>query len=242
MIAREYYYDINGVEISGNAQNIFNEANEPNVARLMISDDVPVNTNYITVVLTTGGATITNDDSIELSTDDGLILEIDGDLNSVTEFKVVKYKGECQYKNPVYLNWLGTNGGRNFWLFDKVQDDILEVTDIGEFTSQTVDLSTDLGNGNYLGKDAVPQLVCHAVLEVADIRGLKGLLMSPDVLMLTNPDTWTTDNTDTSPPSAKPIWKRVKVLPQTFKVLETNQTHAEIELTLLLPNINIQQQ
>lgn len=167
-------------------------------------------------------------------------LEANGGI-TITEIKTIKYNDVCAYANPIYLNWLGTNGGRNYWLFDKVQSDLLEVQDTGEFTQQIEDLETDLGNGEYLGKEASPQLICKAYLELSDIRGLKGLLMSPDVLMLTNPDTWLTDN-PTSPPTPLTKWKRVKVLPQTYKVLETNATHAEIEITLLLPTINIQTQ
>lgn len=217
----EIYFDVNGNAISAINPDIYDSTSAENVNRLMLGNSIPANASYTLV---------------SIAYDDGVIID-----HRLIELKKVKINSSCQYKNPVYLNWLGTNGGRNFWLFDISQSDILEVTDTGEFVPQTVDLAIDLGNGNYIGKDASPQLVCFAYLEVSDLQGLKGLLMSPDVLMLTNPETWQTDN-DTSPPSPLPKWKRVKVLPQTYKVLETNGTHAEIEITLILPTVNIQQQ
>lgn len=209
--------NINGGYTEGSNVDVFDDTSVAGVYRLMLVEPSLSATNKINVIIYANGA------------------------KKITEQKTVKYNSICEYVNPVYLNWLGTNGGRNYWLFDKVQSDLLEVSNTGEFTQQIEDLETDLGNGEYMGKEASPQLICKAYLELSDIRGLKGLLMSPDVLMLTNPDTWQTDN-PTSPPSPFPKWKRVKVLPQTYKVLETNATHAEIEITLLLPTINIQQQ
>ncbi|MES2397938.1 MAG: hypothetical protein V4549_18140 [Bacteroidota bacterium] len=217
----EIYFDKGGSATGFIDINIFDATSTENVNRLMLGESFPANTDYALV---------------SLAYDDGVVTD-----HRLTEQKKVKINSSCENANPVYLNWLGTNGGRNFWLFDTMQEDVLEVVSEGEFTPQTIDLATDLGNGEYTGKGATPELVCHAYLELADIRGLKGLLMSPDVLMLTNPETWATDN-PTSPPSPLPKWKRVKVLPQTYKVLSTNSTHAEIELTLLLPTINIQTQ
>lgn len=206
------YLDVNRNLISSETLDIWNANSTENVNRLVVLEDFPVNTNSIIV---------------GVQYDDG--------TNHYHELigNELKYISKCEYKNPVYLNWLGTNGGRNFWLFDLNQSDVLEVKDLGEFTQKPVDLSTDIGNGEYLGKSATPELICSAYLENADIIGLKGLLMSPDVLILTNKDNWQFE---------APKWKRVKVLPQTFKVLETWSTHSEIEVTLLLPTINIQQQ
>ena len=211
--------DVNGNAIASfDDGSIWQQDLVAGVYRILPYDSIPVNTKTI---------------------DFHIYVEVE---QRVTEIKTIKYNNTCAYRNPVYLNWLGTNGGRNFWLFDTMQNDVLEVQDTGEFTPQVVDLATDIGNGEYLGKTAIPELICRAYLELEDIRGLKGLLMSPDVLMLTNNETWQTDNTTTSPVSHLPKWKRVKLLPQTFKVLNTNQTHAEIEVTLLLPTINIQTQ
>lgn len=214
LLVNEYQRNVNGTLIGTSTLSIFNAADVAGVYRIMLLADASIAaaTNTIDVWLTANGAT------------------------NITEIKTVKYNNVCKYKNPIYLNWLGTNGGRNFWLFDTNQTEVLEVTSTGDFTPQTVNLETDLGNGEYLGKNATPELVCTAYLELSDITGLKGLLMSPDVLMLTNPDTWD------EAMGAGALWKRVKVLPQTYKVLETNATHAEIEITLQLPTINIQTQ
>lgn len=214
----EKYYNSNGALLSGVAVDIYDANNEPNVARLMPEDFMPAGTKTITQNLYKNGGTI------------------------VTEVKTIKYFDTCEVKNPVYLDWLGTTGGRNYWLFDESQAEVLDVEETGEFQQRTENLETDTGLGNYTGKKAFPSLVCYAYLSLEDLRGIEGLLKSPDVLMLTNPDTWTTDNLETSPPSEKPIWKRVKLLPETFKILDTTQNHAEIEFTLLLPEIYIQKQ
>lgn len=218
LVKHEQYFNINGGLISGVAIDIYDANNEPNVARLMVEDFIPAGTVTITQNLRTNGGVV------------------------VTEVKTIKYHDTCEFKNPVYLNWLGTTGGRNYWLFSEVQSEVLEVEATGEFQSQTNDLETDLGLGNYTGKKAFPSIVCYGYLPKADLLSLEGLLKSPDVLMLTNIDTWKTDNLDTSPVSEKPIWKRVKLIPETYKILDTDQTHAEIEFTLRLPEIYIQNQ
>lgn len=160
----------------------------------------------------------------------------------ITEVKTVKVNHGC-VDNPVYLNWLGTNGGRNFWLFGVVQTEILDVGVTGEFFPAQNDIENAIGNGEYLGKEAQPELIVGAYVDLEDVRGLKGLMMSPDVLMLTNPTTWQNVTQVAGVDVMEGAkWQRVKVAPQTFKVLETNQTKVNVELTLLLPTINIQQQ
>jgi hypothetical protein len=159
----------------------------------------------------------------------------------ITEIKTIKIDCDCKV-NPVYLQWQGTNGGANFWLFHTVQAEVENVAITGDFYPYIAELEDALGNGEVLSKEALPQLIIGAYLDVEDISGginpsnppaLKGLLRSPNVLMLMNPTTWETDG---------PQWMRVKVAPGTFKILETNQTKAQIELTLLFPTINIQSQ
>ena len=162
-------------------------------------------------------------------------------MAQITEIKTIKIDCDCKV-NPVYLQWQGTNGGANFWLFHTVQAEVETISITGDFFPYSDDLANDLGNGEVLSKEALPQLIIGAYLDVEDLSGgvnpssvpaLKGLLRSPNVLMLVNPTTWEVDGTQ---------WMRVRVAPATFKILETNQTKAQIELTLLFPTINIQSQ
>lgn len=162
-------------------------------------------------------------------------------MSIITEIKTIKIDHECK-TNPVYLFWQGTNSGPNYWLFHKVQTEVEEIEDVGEFFPYVDDLETALGNAETIGKNSQPELVIGAYVDVEDLSqgvmpntfpGLKGLLRSPNVLMLTNLDTWEEEG---------PKWMRVRVAPGTFKILDTDQAKARIELTLLLPTINIQQQ
>jgi hypothetical protein len=51
--------------------------------------------------------------------------------------------------------------------------------------------------------------------------------------MLVNPLTWQTDGVK---------WQKVRVVPGSFKLYDTDQTTAEFQLTIQLENINIQTQ
>ena len=155
----------------------------------------------------------------------------------------IEVKVDCNCKtNPVFLYWRGTNGGLNYWLFHTVQSEV-ESQDIdSEFFPFVDDLETAFSNQEILSKKSQPQLIVGGYIDKEDLSvsvnpgskpGLKGLLRSIDVGMLMNPDTWTTEGCK---------WMRVKVAPGTFKIIDTNQTKAQIEMTLLFPTINIQGQ
>lgn len=159
----------------------------------------------------------------------------------ITEVKKIKYNCDC-VQNPVYLQWQGSNGGANYWLFHTVQAEVDDVDINGQYFPYVEDIETAIGNGETQSKSAQPTLIVGGYIDVEDISGgvlpfanpcIKGLLRSPNVLMLTNPLTWETDG-------AK--WIRIRVAAGTFKILDTNQTKALIEVTLLLPTINLQTQ
>lgn len=159
----------------------------------------------------------------------------------ITEIKSIKIDCGCK-DNPVFLYWRGTNGSINYWLFHTVQAEIETSGVNSEFFPYVEDLATAYSNQETLDKTSRPSLIVGGHIDVEDLGigvvpgswpGLKGLIRSMDVGMLTNPETWETEG---------PKWIRVKVLPGTFKVLDTNQTKAQVEFTLQLPTINIQGQ
>jgi len=159
----------------------------------------------------------------------------------ITEVKTVKIDCDCK-TNPVYLQWRGTNGGINYWLFATVQTEVESSGVNSEFFPYIGELEDAFSNQETLDKESQPSLIVGGYIDVEDLGigvkpsdapGLKGLIRSIDVAMLMNPETWTTED---------PQWMRVKVAPGTFKILETNQTKAQIEFSLLLPKINIQGQ
>jgi hypothetical protein len=149
----------------------------------------------------------------------------------ITEIKTIDVNDEC-VDNPVYLKWLNTLGGFSQWLFGTMQTDIIQTSVDGEYmTNINDDLENSIGGNEYISKDAQPQLVIGANVPVSKMDGMKGLIMSPKVLMLSNPNTWQTDG-------AK--WIRVRVQTGSFIVLKTNETRNQVEMVLLLPKLNIQ--
>lgn len=149
----------------------------------------------------------------------------------ITEIKEIDINTEC-VDNPVYLKWLNTSGGFSQWLFGKMQTDIIQTSVDGEYvTNIDDDLENSIGGDEYISKNAQPQLVIGANVPVEKMDGMKGLLMSPKVLMLSNPDDWQTDG---------PKWIRVRIQTGSFIVLKSNETRNVVEMVLLLPKLNIQ--
>jgi len=149
----------------------------------------------------------------------------------ITEIKEIDVDATC-VDNPIYLKWLNTSGGFSQWLFGRMQTDIIQTAVNGEYeTLIDDDLENSIGAEEYMSKDAQPQMVIGANLPIDKMDGIKGMLMSPKVLMLTNPETWTTEG-------AK--WVRVRIQVGSFLILKTSETRSQIELVLLLPKINIQ--
>jgi hypothetical protein len=147
-----------------------------------------------------------------------------------TEKKRIKINTEC-HENPVYLNWMGTGGERNYWLFHKLQTRNLNTSIVGVFTPFIIDNTTAEGYTIETSRNAIETLVCGAYVDIEDIEGIKTMLYSPNVLMLFNPLTWQTEGVK---------WINVKPLPGSFKLYDTDEIKAEIQFTLELVDINIQ--
>lgn len=151
-------------------------------------------------------------------------------MGRVTEKLRVKIDHGCT-EQPIYLNWLGTSGGRNYWLFRTRQAYGLNTAVTGTFKPYLPDIENAQGTTYDTGRDASPRLTLGASLDIEDARGLDTLLYSPNVLMLANPETWESEG---------PKWQVVRVVPGSYKLRETDQTRAEVELTIELCEIFIQ--
>lgn len=148
----------------------------------------------------------------------------------VTEKKKILIDHNC-VENPVYLNWLGGSGGRNYWLFKTRQQYGLTTSIKGQFEPYQDDIENAQGYSFETGRDATPRLIVGAVVDRASAEGIKTLLYSPNVLMLMNPNTWSSEG---------PIWQVVKPLPATFNLWPTDATRVELEFSIDLPKINVQ--
>lgn len=152
-------------------------------------------------------------------------------MGRVTEKKRIKIDHSCATDNPVYLNWLGGAGGRNYWLFKLRQQYGLNVNVLGTFSPYLKDIENAQGTTYDTGREAFPRLTVGAVVDREDAEGIQTVLYSPNVLMLMNPDTWQVEGVK---------WQIVRVVPGSFKLWETDQTRVELEFTIELVEINVQ--
>lgn len=150
----------------------------------------------------------------------------------VTEKKRVRIDHTC-VDSPVYLNWLGTNGGRNYWLFKVKQTYGLTVTVNGEYQPYTPDIENAQGVIFETGRSAVPRVTMGGQVRSEDKLAISKMLYSTNVLMLMNPLTWETD-------TGGPRWQVVRPIPGTFKTIETDSHYENIEVTVELTEINTQ--
>jgi hypothetical protein len=63
-------------------------------------------------------------------------------MSRLTEIKRLKVDHACVV-NPIYINWLGAKGERNYWLFHRVQTKGLDTT-VGNTFSKVVNDNTNI--------------------------------------------------------------------------------------------------
>jgi hypothetical protein len=150
---------------------------------------------------------------------------------TVTEKKIVKIDRQCK-ENPVFVTWTTTPGGREYWLFHKVQTKLIDTEGGGDFEPYIEELEEARGQIFDLSVEAVPKLVVGAMVEIEDVEGIKTMLNSVSVEMLTNPETWETEGLK---------WMTVRPQKGSFRLYDTDEIRTTIEVTLSLPYIFNQQ-
>lgn len=149
----------------------------------------------------------------------------------ITEKKRIKINQAC-VKNPIYLNWQGTNGGgRNYWLFHTIQTKRLSTSEGATFSPFIEDNTNAKAYLEEISRGAIESLVCGANVSNEDLDGIKSLLYSTNVLLLMNPDTWVSEGCK---------WLKVRVVPGTFSLGETVQEFIELSFQIEFPEKNIQ--
>lgn len=148
----------------------------------------------------------------------------------VTEKKIIKIDSECK-NNPVFVSWLNPLGGREYWLFHKVQTKAVVTSGLGTFEPFREDIETARGKIFDLSIGAIPKLIVFALPDAEDIEPLHSIMYSPMVEILMNPLTWETDN---------PVWQVVRPEKGSFKIIDTNQVRNTLEITFTQPYINVQ--
>jgi len=148
----------------------------------------------------------------------------------ITEKKRIDIDYSC-IENPIYLNWMGTEGQREYWLFGVFQTKQLATSEGPTFAPFIEDNTNAKSYLNEISRGAIESMVCGGNVPVSKIDGIKTMLYSPNVLILMNPDTWESEG---------PKWLKVRIVPGTFKLYDTDQKRADIQFTLEFPEINIQ--
>jgi hypothetical protein len=143
----------------------------------------------------------------------------------VTEKKTIKIDRECK-ENPVFISWLNTYGGREHWLFHKVQTKGIVTQNDGSFEPYISNLTNARGQITDISKNATSLLIVNATVDIEDIEGLKTMLYSPCVEWLVNETPLT--------------WQTVRPQVGSFKLYDTTDMQATIQITLELPYIFIQ--
>lgn len=147
----------------------------------------------------------------------------------ITEKKRIKINREC-VKNPVFVTWLNTLGGREQWLFHTVQTEGLTTEKEETFEPYQVDLEESRGQIFDLSVFAQPQLILYTVIDHEDLEGLKSIIYSLRVEILMNADTWEADGFLR--------WQMYRPERGSWKILNTDEIRSEIEITLNNPYIN----
>ena len=142
-----------------------------------------------------------------------------GDL---TETKQIKINQTC-LERPLAVSWLNTLGGREHWVFSFNQIHTLDTQSGATYQPNIDNLETATSNIFDLQKFAQPKISVGANVDVEDIEGLKSILYSICVEIQTAQG-----------------WIGVRPETGSFKILETKDTKATIEMTFVLPDINIQ--
>ncbi len=173
------------------------------IHRLMLSNVLLANTFYKDVQL--------------------LYQDEEGD-HAITETKKIIVNNDCRV-NPIYLAWVNTLGGWDYWLFEKTQKVNLGTGNIKTSDVYVEDLTKATGTTETVSKQAADKVTLGATVDIETFNAVRGVIYSPKVLKLVNQD---------------PVkWVTVQV-EQTSVSYETKDSTADIEFSIILPEINIQ--
>jgi hypothetical protein len=150
----------------------------------------------------------------------------------LTEKKRIKIDTECK-DYPKYLCWLNKFGGYDYWLFFKYHEEHTRTQAENPYVVNIDDLETANSTNDITGKKAVHSFRIGARVKEEDMDGLTGLYESPKVMLLMNPETWSTEG---------PVWQRVIVKTGSMLVLKTGTEFLEMKLEIQMPFINTQKE
>lgn len=153
-------------------------------------------------------------------------------VTQITQKLEVKIR--CIPRNPFYVKWIDTSGAARFFCFGHNQVEDMLVTAGAQFAPNITDLETMVGDSKFTSKTGIPEFIVGADgLDADDMKLIKTLQYTTEVYLLMNPTTWVSEGER---------WQSVRVLPAKFSNGETKGSLQKCELTVQLPQINIQSQ
>ena len=145
----------------------------------------------------------------------------------ITRPLVIKMNKPCSDRY-VYLKWLNTLGGWEYWRFGKNQTESIVTSNADILDRNVFDWAKDDTIADLVKKKAVSRFQIGAQISNSKIRGVSSLHRSIKVQMLVN---------------TNPIaWQTVIVDAGTFEIRKTKYDYTELKFTINLPETNIQHQ
>ncbi|RKD19007.1 hypothetical protein BCY91_14110 [Pelobium manganitolerans] len=146
------------------------------------------------------------------------------EFNTVTESKKVKINNDCR-KFPVYLCWVNTLGGWDYWLFESTQKIDLTTANVKTYDVYNEDLLKASATTETISKEAFEKITLGAVAEKDEFVHIRNVIMSPKVLLLIG---------------QTPVkWVTVQI-EQTSLSYQSKDEQIEFDFSILLPALNIQ--
>lgn len=146
-----------------------------------------------------------------------------------TELDVVNFLNvkiaKCE-RNPVYLCWLNSLGGWDYFMFEKTQDYTLNVFEADSYSPDVIDIQTD-SREDWIGKKARYEVKLGANnLNPNEVIGISRMLTSPKVYLVGTAGALTMDT--------------VLVKKGSFNLWRTDSNKADIEFTIEMPEQYLQ--
>jgi len=153
-------------------------------------------------------------------------LNDDNEAVRVTETKTVKVS-RCDDEEGVYIKWLNLLGGWDYQLFDFRVEHAIDVSSRTYIDRLIMDYSTQNATQDVLSMAAQNRVtVGKNTVDKAGMKALSGLLTSPKVYLLTNPNPYQ--------------WQTVVVDTKGVTLYDTHNGFGNFETVLKLPKLNLQ--
>lgn len=135
----------------------------------------------------------------------------------------------CTPQNPVCLKWINLLGGWDYWVFGKTQTIVQNSEILSDVLRPIDDLENSDTYSDVVSRSAVEKWILGvSQAPVVKVRGLRGLLKSPKVMLLVS--------------QSPEQWQTVRVLGGDFPVEETLYQFYDLEVQIQLQPQFIQSQ